>query len=237
MPENDKRNNVDGWLERENESKQNSLERGSEHFDASEPLSVNTLESVHGVESSFGVDTGKRGSIGPAGHYQMDKVTAERYGLNVSKENDERFDFDKSSTASAKQMKNNYKFFGSETNLGSGLKTIAVSDTQERKKFAMAALNGGEGRIAKAQQLALEDGQNPENWDDVKEFLIDAGATAKKAEEIMEYVEKVLKYEEEFAEKSKANKKRKDEEPLENEVPLGKGHWITKDDRRIFIED
>lgn len=237
MPKKEKRNNVDGWLDQETESKQNALENASEHYTESEPFTVNTLESLYGVESSFGADMGKRGSEDPAGHFQMKKATAERYHLKVTDDNDERFDLPKASVATTNQTKDNYKYFGKETDLGYGRKTIAVSNTQERKKFAIAAVNAGEGRIAEAQKLAKEAGADPTSWDDVKEYLVDAGAPPKQAQETIDYVDKVMKYEDEFAQKSKANKKRKEEEPSDSQTPSGNGHWITKDDRHIFIED
>jgi parallel beta-helix repeat protein len=70
---------------------------------------------------------------------------------------------------------------------------IKVSDVQERLKFVLAAYNGGQGRIAGAQQLALEDGKDPTKWDDVKEFLEASGANGEKANEIRNYVLQVIK--------------------------------------------
>ena len=73
------------------------------------------------------------------------------------------------------------------------MSAIKVSDVQERLKFVLAAYNGGQGRIAMAQQLALENGKDPTKWDDAKEFLEDAGATHEKADEIRNYVLQVIK--------------------------------------------
>lgn len=72
------------------------------------------------------------------------------------------------------------------------LKATKVPDTEERLKFVLAAYNGGAGRIAKAQQLCEEAGDDPEKWDDVKNYLEAAGATSEKAEIIKKYVDQVI---------------------------------------------
>ena len=112
-----------------------------------------------------------------------------------------------------------------------------MSDPSERKKFAIAAYNAGEGRIAKAQALAIQDGKDPTKWSHVKQYLEAAGATPKKNKEIQDYVESVSGYESEFAEKSPADKKVKLGKPRSiKKLPVG-GHWITLNGIHIFIED
>ncbi|MBI1976295.1 MAG: hypothetical protein HYS56_02160, partial [Candidatus Omnitrophica bacterium] len=91
MPKTPK-SNVDVWLERETEYKRKSLESASRYFDANDNLTVNTLEAVYGKESSFGTMLGERGSTDAAGHFQLKPDTARKYGLSVSKNNDQRFD-------------------------------------------------------------------------------------------------------------------------------------------------
>jgi len=101
-----KKTYVDTWLKRETEHKRNVLETASRHFDKSDTFSVHTLEAIYGQESSFGADgLGKRNSDGPAGHFQMKKATAQRVGLIISRNNDERFDIDQASSGSGKYLK------------------------------------------------------------------------------------------------------------------------------------
>jgi hypothetical protein len=101
----------------------------------------------------------------------------------------------------------------------------------------VAAFNAREGKIAKAQRLAKEDGKDPALWDDVKVYLKPAGATADKSKEIQEYVDKVLGSDVEFSKKSKADKTVKSGEPRKvKKLPAG-GHWITLHGKHIFIED
>lgn len=228
---------IDAWLERETSHKQAALENASRHFNDKDALTVSTLEAIYGQESSFGRNRRSRGMSGAAGDFQLEQETARRLGLTVGKKNDERFDIDNASAAAAKYLKMHDTAFSKKTALSGKLATTLVKDSNERKKFVIAAFNAGEGRIAKAQMLAKESGKDPTVWQDVKRFLEAAGATPKKAEEIQEYVDKVLEYESQFAKKSKADKTVKLGEPRKiKKLPMG-GHWITLDGRHIFIED
>ena len=232
-----KASNVGTWLERETPHKRTALENASRHFDDKDVLTVNTLEAIYGQESSFGKTRRKRGMSGAAGDFHLERATAKRMGLTVSEKNDERFDVDKASAASAKYLKIHDKKFSEQTTLAGKLSTSPVEDVVEREKFVVAAFNAGEGRIAKAQTLAKQDGKNPAIWDDVKEYLESAGATPDKSKEIQEYVDKVLEYDAEFSKKSKADKTVKSGEPRKvKRLPEG-GHWITLDGKHIFIED
>lgn len=232
-----KASNVDTWLKKENTHTQTALENASRHFDDKDALTVNTLEAIYGQESSFGKNRRKRGMAGAAGDFQLERKTAKRMGLTTSEKNDQRFDVDNASAASAKYLKMQDKAFSKKTNLAENLSTSPIDDPAERKKFAIAAFNAGEGRIAKAQKLAKDDGNDPAQWEDVKKYLEDAGATSNKSKEIQDYVEKVLEYEAEFSKKSKSDKTVKSGNPRKvKKLPSG-GHWITLHGRHIFIED
>lgn len=88
-------------------------------------------------------------------------------------------------------MAMNYIFSEGKVLVGD-LKAIKVTDESELLNFVLAAYNGGAGRIATAQQLCKEAGDDPEKWDEVKNYLEDAGASSEKAEIIRKYVEQVI---------------------------------------------
>ncbi len=179
---------------------------------------------------------GKRGFSGAAGHFQFRADAAKRYGLSVTKNNDQRFDIDYASSAAARYLKDLDSMFSKKTNLGNGRETIPVQSISERKKFTLGAYNGGEGRIARAQRLAEKAGKNPQVWADVEKFLEQAGAEDN-AEEIRQYVEKIPVSESEFAVTSPADKNIKQKEPRKEKNRCSEGHWRTIDDRPVFICD
>lgn len=237
VKEAEKKPNVEAWVEKENDAKVKAVQHASQEFDDDDQFTVHTLEAMYGQESGFGENRGTRGSINAAGDFQMEKATAERYGLTVTKQNDQRFNLDSASHATAKQIKDLDGMFSKSTNLAKDISTTPISDPTERRSFVTAAYNAGEGRIAKAQKLAKEAGKDPKKWDDVKNFLEAAGASKSKAQEIIGYVENVNKYEKEFEEKSKASEKYKDKDSTDIKPSSEDGHWITTPSHKhIFIE-
>lgn len=230
-----KPSNVDVWLRRETPRVRKALESASRYFDTNDRLTVNTLEAVYGRESSFGTLMRERGSSKPAGHFHLTPETARRYGLVVSRHNDQRFDLDRAASVAARYLKDLNTMFGKKTALLEAPDTIPVKSVSERKQFVLGAYNGGEGRIARAQHLAEKAGHEPQVWSDVQQFLEAAGASATKGTEIRGYVEMVPLYEVEFAQKSLANKHLKQKTVREARNRCTEGHWVTIDDRPVFI--
>lgn len=219
---------VDAWLGRETSQVRRAIESASQYFDANDALTANTLEAVYAQESSFGILMGKRGSTRAAGHFQFELKTARRYGLSVSKLNDQRFDVNRAASAAARYLKDLNTWFGKRTALSEGLRTVSVKSVSERKKFVLGAFNAGEGRVAGAQRLAEKAGKDPQLWSDVAGYL---------AKETQQYVERVLLYEAEFALKSPADKSRKEKGVRKGRYRCTEGHWVTIDDRPVFICD
>ena len=223
----EKSSNVDQWLERETPRIRKALESASRHFDSNDELTVNTLEAIYGQENSFGILLkGKRGSTGAAGHFQFRPKTAREYGLIVSKENDQRFDMHRASSAAARYLKDLNTWFGKKTKLSERLYTVPVRSVAERKKFVLGAFNAGQGRVADAQHRAEQAGRNPQVWEDVARYL---------SRETQLYVEQVPLYEAEFALKSPANKNMKQRGVRKGQYRCTVGHWRTIDDRPVFI--
>jgi len=232
-----RKSRVDTWLEWETGHKREALENASRYFDNEDVLTVNTLEAVYGQESSFGTQMKERGIDDAAGHFQLEKATAQEYGLTVTKKNDQRFDIDDASSAAARYLKDLNTVFSKKTTLIKDIITTSVKSKVERKNFVLAAYNGGQGRIARAQEFAKQAGKNAQLWKDVKKFLELAGATEAKAKEIREFVEKVLHYEVEFASKSPADKNAKKKKPKKNGYRCTGGRWRTIDGNPVMICD
>ena len=71
------------------------------------------------------------------------------------------------------------------TPLGGGVRATSVEDATERQRFAVAAFNAGEGRVATAQQRAEARGLDPTSFEDVRPYL--PGITQR-------YVDRVIGY-------------------------------------------
>ena len=229
--------NVDVWLGRETPRIRRALENASRYFDSKDHLTVNTLEAVYARENSFGILMGKRGSTNRAGHFQFEPPTAKRYSLSSSKGNDQRFDIDRASSAAARYLKDLNTWFSEKTSLGGGVYTVPVRSISERKEFVLGAFNAGEGRVARAQHLAQEDGKDPHLWNEVVNYIAAAKAGPKKQEETRAYVEMVPLYEMEFAQKSLADKTMKEKGVRKGKYLCTEGHWRTIDGRPVFICD
>lgn len=64
-----------------------------------------------------------------------------------------------------------HDLFGREVQLAKGLATTPIADAGERRLFAVAAYNAGEGRVAQAQARAERAGLDPTEFDHVRPFL------------------------------------------------------------------
>ncbi len=93
---------------------------------------------------------------GAKGLMQLMPSTASSMGLGA----DEIFDPEKNVMAAAKYLKQ------LERKLG------VIADPTERKKFVLAAYNGGYGHISDAMALARKHGRNPHSWDDTGYFVL-----------------------------------------------------------------
>jgi hypothetical protein len=75
--------NVDSWIKNRTDHQVKALENASRIFDDNDALTVNTLEAIYGRESSFGnkdiLKNDKKGEAGAAGHFQIERSTAETY--------------------------------------------------------------------------------------------------------------------------------------------------------------
>lgn len=77
------------------------------------------------------------------------------------------------------------EIFADGAHLGRSLRTIAVDDPAERTRFAVAAYNAGEGRVAGAQRQAAALRRDPTRYEHVRPFL---------PEVTRRYVDRVMRY-------------------------------------------
>jgi len=75
--------------------------------------------------------------------------------------------------------------FGRTTELGGGLATTPVADRDERRRFAVAAYNAGEGRVARAQERARALHRDPTRYENVRPFL--PAITRRYVDRVMRY--------------------------------------------------
>jgi soluble lytic murein transglycosylase-like protein len=61
--------------------------------------------------------------------------------------------------------------FARRAHLARGVETVPVADADERRLFAVAAFNAGEGRVARAQARAAASGRDPTRFADVQPYL------------------------------------------------------------------
>ena len=64
-----------------------------------------------------------------------------------------------------------HDLFGRTARLAHGRTTVPVADAGERRLFAVAAFNAGEGRVAEAQARTRAAGGDPTRFADVRPFL------------------------------------------------------------------
>ncbi len=64
-----------------------------------------------------------------------------------------------------------HDLFGRNARLARGLETVPIEDAGERRLFAVAAYNAGEGRVAQAQAKAVARGQDPTVFANVRPLL------------------------------------------------------------------
>ena len=222
---------VDDWLTKRTTHQTEALENASRHFDDQDALDVYVLEGVYGQESDSGRDNGgKRGGNGPRGPFALEKDTATRMGLGTSAGDDQRFDIDEASSAAAEYLEDIDDRVRSGGRLQGSIGFTPVSDVNERVSFDLAAYNGGEAAIAKAQQATISDGGDPTDWAQVRDHLEDGGMTAAKAQEVSDYVEKIRDYAAELKLKSPADASAKKKDPLRRKKPTSNGAWRTLPD-------
>lgn len=77
------------------------------------------------------------------------------------------------------------EIFTRDTTLGGSLHTMPVRDAAERTRFAVAAYNAGEGRVARAQERAADLNRDPTRYENIRAFL--PAITQRYVDRVMRY--------------------------------------------------
>lgn len=102
------------------------------------------------------------------------------------------FDPDKNVDLGVGYLRYLHEVFNKPTPLGRNLTTVPAASSAQLEKFAVAAFNAGEGRVAYAQSQAQRRGKDPSNFENVNPYL---------PEITQRYVQKVLFERDEFGHK------------------------------------
>lgn len=87
-------------------------------------------------------------------------------------------------------LKHLHDIFSTATELPNKTKTVVAANNSSLEKLAVAAFNAGEGRVASAQQRALQAGKDPSQYDHIENYL---------PESTQQYVSRVLEAKAQFA--------------------------------------
>lgn len=102
------------------------------------------------------------------------------------------FDPDKNVDLGVGYLRYLHDVFNKPTPLGRNLTTVPAASSAQLEKFAVAAFNAGEGRVAYAQSQAQRRGKDPSNFENVNPYL---------PEITRNYVQKVLFERDQFGHK------------------------------------
>jgi soluble lytic murein transglycosylase-like protein len=144
------------------------VEKAAEKYGIDSKLS----KAIIGVESSYNQNAISSDGYNTKGLFQLKDSTGKEI-LEKHMPNDEYNPFNSKQnvqigTIHLSELMN---IFEKPTILKNGLKTIAIDDLEERKKFAAASFNAGQGRVAYAQKQAKEFGKDPTRFANIEFFL------------------------------------------------------------------
>ena len=167
---------------------------------------IRVAGEYHGVEPSLGLAVARAESsfdhnaVSADGHYSkgvfqlldstaQDLVTA----LNIQ-EDYEPFDPSMNTNLGLSYLRSLTEMFSNPTKIKGNLFSIGGKSPEEVEKFAVAAFNAGQGRVARAQQRVQELGRDATAFSQVAPFL---------PKSTQSYVEKVLRFRDQYVSEAK----------------------------------
>jgi soluble lytic murein transglycosylase-like protein len=130
-------------------------------------------QSVVSAESSFNPRAVSRDGHASKGLFQLLDSTGQHLMSRAdnSTQDYDPFDPDLNINLGTSYLKYLHDIFRTNTDLPNNLKTRAAADATSLEKFAVAAFNAGEGRVASAQGRSEKIGKDPAHYDHVAPFL------------------------------------------------------------------
>jgi membrane-bound lytic murein transglycosylase MltF len=128
--------------------------------------------SVAIARAESNLDPRARSSDGlSVGTFQMTKVTTAEMRRKIAAGRVERPAGPDDVALGVGYLRYLHDLFARDAKLAPGLSTVPVTPAGERRLFAIAAFNAGEGRVAGAQAKAAATGGDPTRFADVRPFL------------------------------------------------------------------
>lgn len=128
--------------------------------------------AVARAESSLRTDVVSKDGFESKGLFQLLDSTAKDLAPELFEENNyDPFNPEVNSELGNKYLKQLSTLFGGNNYLTRGLSTFSAISEEDREKFAVAAFNAGQGRVAEAQAKALTEGGNPGRFQDIIDYL------------------------------------------------------------------
>lgn len=144
---------------------------------------VTTAGKYHGVDPSLTLAVAQAESsfrpdaVSSDGHYSkgvfqlLDSTASEMMQITDTQDEYDPFDVGMNSFLGVGYLRRLHDMFSEPTQLSSRTATIPAKDANELEKFAVAAFNAGQGRVARAQARALSIGKDPSVFSSIESFL------------------------------------------------------------------
>lgn len=136
-------------------------------------LDPSLTQSVVSAESSFNPKAVSRDGHASKGLFQLLDSTGRHLMSRVDGQSNEYnpFNPELNINLGTSYLKYLHDIFRTKTDLPNNLQTRAAADPTSLEKFAVAAFNAGEGRVASAQLRSERTGKDPAHYDHVAPFL------------------------------------------------------------------
>lgn len=130
-------------------------------------------QSVVSAESSFNVAAVSRDGHASKGLFQLLDTTGKDLmtRMDMGTSTYDPFDPDLNINLGTSYLKYLHTIFQKSTDLPNNLQTRAAAGPESLEKFAVAAFNAGEGRVASAQARSEKGGKDPSFYEQVAPFL------------------------------------------------------------------